>query len=108
MDTITFNEFAKLDIRTARITDVCEIDGADKLFKLTLDVGELGERTIAAGIKKWYKPKDLVGRQIIYLANLEPKIIRGVESKGMLLAAGDTEPVLLVPDKDVAPGTKIN
>lgn len=105
---ITFEEFQKLDIRIAKIVKVKEIEGADKLLKLTLDVGELGERIIAAGIKKWYEPKHLKGKLIVYLSNLEPKVLRGIESQGMLLAAGEDEAVLIFPDKKVSPGTKIH
>lgn len=107
MDTITYEDFQKLDIRVAKIIKVEEIEGADKLFKLTLDAGELGERTIAAGVKEWYKAKDLKGKLIVYLSNLEPRLLRGVESYGMLLAAGGQEAVLLTPEKGVTPGTKI-
>lgn len=104
---VTFEEFQKLDIRVAKIIKAEEIEVADHLLKLTLDAGELGERTIVAGIKKWYKQKDLEGKLILYLSNLEPRIIRGIESQGMLLAAGDNEPVLLVPEKVIMPGSKI-
>lgn len=118
MDTVDFVHFKRLDIRIARIVKAEEVEGADKLLKLTLDVGELGERTIAAGIKQWYKPEDLEGKLVPYLANLEPKELRGVKSKGMLIAAapsrktsdstaGEETAVLLHPDKDVAPGTKL-
>ncbi|QQS39197.1 methionine--tRNA ligase subunit beta [Candidatus Woesebacteria bacterium] len=104
---ITYEDFQKLDIRIATILQVEEIDGADKLLKLTLDAGDLGERTIAAGIKAWYKPEDLVGKQIVYLANLEPRMLKGVESQGMLLAAGGDEAVVIRPIKEVSPGVKI-
>lgn len=107
-NSITFEDFQKLDIRIAKIIKVEEIEGADKLYKLTLDVGDLGERVIVAGIKNWYKPEDLVDRLIVYLANLEPRILKGVKSQGMLLAADcDNEPVLIYPEKDVDPGTKL-
>lgn len=103
--TITFDEFTKLDLRVAKITTVEEIEGADKLLKITLDVGEeIGERTVAAGIKEYYSPEELVGKTVVYLANLEPRKIRGVVSQGMLMAAGDVEAKLLTPDGDAAPG----
>ena len=108
MTTISFKDFQKLDLRTAKIVKAEEIEGADHLVKLTLDVGGLGERVIAAGIKRWYKPEDLVGKTVVYLANLEPKVLRGVESQGMLIAAGEDEAVLLLPDKEVSPGTKVH
>ena len=111
--TINYDEFAKLDIRVAIITNVEEIAGADKLLKLTLDVGTiesggLGERIVAAGIKAWYKVDELVGREVIYLANLEPRMLRGVESRGMVLAAEtDVGAVLLAPSKTAPAGSII-
>jgi methionyl-tRNA synthetase len=81
---------------------------ADKLYLLEVDLGELGKRNLVAGIKEAYSKEELVGRRIIVVANLKPVKIRGVESKGMLLAADVSgKPVLLEPEKDVASGTKI-
>jgi len=105
---ITYDDFQRLDIRVATIVKVEEIDGADRLLKLTLDAGELGERVIASGIKEYYPEKKLVGRQIIYLANLEQRELKGVVSEGMLLAANDNKPVLLCADEAVTPGSKIS
>lgn len=108
---ITFDDFAKLDLRVAKIKNAELVEGADKLLKLTLDVGELGERVIASAIKPWYKSEKLVGRNIVYLANLESRVLRGVESQGMLLAAStedDSQVVLLAPHKKIAPGTRIH
>jgi methionine--tRNA ligase beta chain len=104
---ISYEDFAKLDLRIAKITAAEFVEGADKLLKLTLDVGELGERTIAAGIKQWYSPEELVGKLVPYLANLEPRQLRGVTSQGMLIAAGADEAILLQPDKETAPGTAL-
>lgn len=106
-DPISFDDFAKLDLRMAKITQAEEIEGADKLLKLTLDVGELGERTVASGIKEWYSPEMLIGKTIVYLANLEPRMLRGVESQGMIIAAGGDEAILLLPEKEVAAGTAV-
>jgi methionine--tRNA ligase beta chain len=105
--TVTYEDFVKLDIRIATIIAAEPIEGADKLLKITLEVGELGERTIAAGIKPWYSPEELIGKQVPYLANLAPRTLRGIESQGMLLAAGADEAILLHPDSKVAPGTAI-
>ncbi|PIR63079.1 MAG: methionine--tRNA ligase subunit beta [Candidatus Pacebacteria bacterium CG10_big_fil_rev_8_21_14_0_10_42_12] len=103
---ITYDDFSKLDMRVATILAAEPIEGADKLLKLTLDVGELGERTIAAGIKLWYEVDDLVGKQIVYLSNLEPRRLRGVESQGMLVAADDgSQAILLHPDRKLANGS---
>lgn len=107
-DLITYDDFAKLDIRMATVTKAEPVENADKLLKLTLDVGEeIGERVILAGIKAWYNPEDLVGKQIVFLANLEPREMRGVVSQGMMLAVGDDEAVLLHPAKTIKPGAKI-
>jgi len=104
-DEITYNDFTKLDLRVAKIISAEEIEGADKLLKITLDVGEeIGERTVAAGIKEWYLAEDLVGKTVVYLANLEPRKLRGVISQGMLIAAGEDTATLLKPDKDILPG----
>ncbi len=114
MPTITYNDFAKLDLRVATVKQAEMVPETDKLIKLTLDVGDeaeggLGERVIVSSIKPWYKPEELVGRQIIYLANLEPREIRGVVSQGMLLAAEkDDRLSLLALDNDqMKPGDKV-
>lgn len=106
-DLITYDDFSKLDIRIAKVLNAEPIEGADKLLKLTLDAGELGERTVASGIKQWYSPEDLVGKTVVYLANLQPRMLRGVESQGMIIAAGGDEAILLTPEKEVTPGTVI-
>lgn len=85
-NVIEFSDFEKVDLRVAEIKKVEEIEGADKLYKLTLNVGELGERVICAGIKQYYSMEDLEGMKIIIVANLAPRKLRGVESQGMLLA----------------------
>ena len=102
---IKYDEFEKVKLKVAEIKAVEDIEGADKLYKLTIDVGE--ERTIIAGIKSAYSKEELIGKQIIVVNNLEPAKIRGVESNGMLLAASDGEPVLLTIDKPVKNGSKI-
>ena len=104
-EEIQYDDFVKLDIRVAKIIAAEPIEGADKLLKITLDVGELGERTVAAGIKAWYSPEELVGKTVTYLANLAPRMLRGVESQGMLLAGGDETVALLAPEKALAPGS---
>lgn len=84
---VNFEDWAKLDLRVAEIKNVEEIPDADKLYKLSLDVGDLGKRTICAGIKKFYSKDELVGKKIIYFSNLKSRKMRGIESQGMLLAA---------------------
>jgi len=105
-----FSDWEKLDLRVAEIKKVEEIKGADKLYKLTLDVGELGERIICAGIKKYYSKDELIGKKIIYFSNLKPRILKGIESQGMLLAAstaGHEKVVLISPEKDIEVGSRI-
>lgn len=88
MAEATFEDFMKLKFRVAEIKKAEDIEGADKLFKITLDVGEeIGERTVCAGMKAYYKAEELVGRKVVYFANLKPRKMRGVLSEGMLLAA---------------------
>ncbi len=104
-DEIQYDDFAKLDLRVAKIIAAEEIEGADKLLKITLYVGEeIGERTVAAGIKQWYSPEDLVGKTVVYLANLAPRTLRGVVSQGMIVAAGSDTAILLKPESDAIPG----
>ena len=105
---IDINEFARLDLRTARITAAERVAGADKLLKLTIDLG--GEsRTLVAGIALRYQPEGLVGRMIVVVANLKPARLRGVLSEGMLLAATDPQgkPHLLTVEEEVAPGWRV-
>ncbi len=101
---VSFEDFLKLEIRIAKILKVEEVEEADRLYKITLDVGELGERVVVAGMKPFYSIEEMVGKLVPYLANLEPKEIRGVVSQGMIMAAGEKEAVLLHPDKDLKPG----
>ncbi|MPM24177.1 Methionine--tRNA ligase [bioreactor metagenome] len=104
---VTIDEFAKLDLRIAEIVACEPVEGADKLLKLSLKVGD-ESRTIASSIREWYNPEQLVGRKIIVVANLKPAVIRGVESKGMLLACdnSDTDCRLIFAD-DCEPGKKV-
>ena len=101
---ISFEDFIKLELRIAKIVRVEEVEGADKLYKITLDVGDFGERVVVAGMKPFYSTEEMVGKLVPYLANLEPKEIRGVMSQGMIMAAGETEASLMHPDKDLKPG----
>ena len=103
-------EFERLDLRIGRIKDAARIEGSKKLIKLEVDIGdEHGHnRQLVAGIADEYKPEELIGKLVPVLVNLEPKKLMGVESQGMLLAVSvDGKPVLLHPDKDVPPGSKV-
>lgn len=107
MEEISYEEFAKLDMRTARIEAAERIEGATKLLRLTVDIGS-EKRQVVAGIAEWYAPESLVGRTIVVLANLKPRAIRGVESKGMLLAADvEGKAMLLTTDQAVPVGAQV-
>lgn len=111
---ISYDDFAKLDLRVAKIISAEKVENADKLLKLTVDVGDIDEKTnlptvrqVISGISEFYSPEELVNKQIIVLTNLEPKTFRGQVSQGMLLAADGEKPVLLIPAEEISPGTKI-
>jgi methionine--tRNA ligase beta chain len=104
---IKFEEFQKIDLRVGKILEVKKVEGSEKPLKLIVDLGN-EKKQLVAGIAKYYKTEDLIGKEIVVIANLEPKKIMGIESQGMLLAADvDGEPVILIPEKEVPPGTKI-
>ena len=105
--TISYDDFAKLDLRVATVLAAREHPNADKLLLLQIDVGD-AQKQIVAGIRGHYKPEQLVGRQIIVVNNLQEAVIRGEESNGMLLAASDGDAVVLLrPDRDCPAGAAI-
>jgi methionyl-tRNA synthetase len=107
---ISFDDFAKLDIKIGTIVEVEPVPDTDKLLKLKVDVGEESHRQIISGIKHFFDDwTELKGKQAPFLTNLEPRTIRGLESQGMILAGGDEDTfTLLSPDKTVSPGTRIS
>ncbi|HUJ00241.1 MAG TPA: methionine--tRNA ligase [Usitatibacter sp.] len=106
-DTISIDDFGKLDLRVARIVEAELVADADKLLKLTLDIG-IESRTVFAGIRSAYTPKELVGKLTVMVANLAPRKMRFGESQGMVLAAGDGNAIyLLAPDSGAQPGMRI-
>jgi methionyl-tRNA synthetase len=108
-NSISIDDFLRVDLRVAKILNAELVAGADKLLKLTLDVGELGTRGVFAGIRAAYEPASLVGRLIVVVANLEPRKMRFGVSEGMMLAAGPggKEIFVLSPDSGAAPGMRI-
>ena len=106
VDPIGIEEFGKVDLRTAKILEAVRVEGADKLLKLQIEVGS-EKRQIVSGIAPWYTPEELVGRTILIVANLKPATIRGVESKGMLLAAKHGKDLKLVTVEGMPSGVKI-
>ena len=107
-DTITYDDFAKLDIRTGIVVECTKVPKADKLLLLKIDDG-LGGRTIVSGIAQHYKPEELVGKQICFIANLAPRQLKGVTSEGMILSAEDADGklVIVIPEASVKPGSEV-
>ncbi len=116
---ISYDDFAKLDIRIGTVIAAEIVPETDKLIKCTVDFGELGERIIVSGIAQWKRPEELIGKQLPYIVNLAPRTLRGVVSQGMLLAASPVRGiasngasdedgvVLLIPERSVPSGTKL-
>jgi methionyl-tRNA synthetase len=105
---IQYDDFAKLDIRIGKVIAAEKVPETDKLIKCTVDLGTLGERTIVSGIAEWKTPDELVGKELPYIVNLAPRMLKGVESRGMLLAASDAGGVaLLSAERALSPGTKL-
>ena len=104
-DTISFDDFTKMDIRTVTIVGAKKVEKADKLLELTVDLG-FEKRTVVSGIANHYKPDDIIGKEVLLLANLAPRKIRGVESKGMILMAENDqgELCLVSPNKPFGSG----
>lgn len=105
MNEIKFSDWGKIDLRVGTILEVKDHPNADKLYVLKVDIGE--EIQLVAGIKKSYSKEELIGKQIIMIANLEYSKIRGVESQGMLLAVGEEEISLLTVNKKVKNGERV-
>ena len=104
---ISISEFQKIDLRVGRVISAEKVEGASKLLKMCVDF-ENEQRTLVAGIKEFYNPEEVVGKNIVVVYNLAPAKIRGIESQGMLLAASNEEGVvLLTTDQDISPGSKI-
>jgi methionyl-tRNA synthetase len=109
-DLIDIDLFARVKLRTATILSVQLVPKSKKLYQIQVDVGELGQRQIVSGIAPYYTPEQLVGKQIVIVANLKPAKLMGVESNGMLLAASteaDGTLALLTPDKPIGSGARV-
>ena len=108
MSSASLDDFRKLELKTAKVLDVQEISGADKLWRLRVDMGS-ETKEIVAGIKLHYTRDDLLGRNIVVVNNLAPATIRGIESQGMLLAAkADSKLSILTLDRELPPGTPVS
>ena len=109
-DEIDIETFAKIKFRVATVESVEMVPKSKKLYQIQLDLGEHGKRQIVSGIAQHYTPEQLVGRQIVVVANLKPAKLMGVESHGMLLAAsteGDEVLAVLTPDKPITAGARV-
>ena len=104
---INIEDFIKVELRVGEVLTAEEIPGSDKLLKLSVDMGEESPRQVLSGIKQWYKPSQLIGKQFIFVANLEPRQMMGLESEGMILCAEGKKPIPLKPSQKVLPGAKI-
>ncbi|RLE86526.1 MAG: methionine--tRNA ligase subunit beta [Thermoprotei archaeon] len=107
MGEVSFEEFKRLDLRVGRIVAAERVKRARKLLLLKVDLG--GEtRQLVAGLAEYYDPSELIGKEVVVVANLKPKVIMGLVSQGMLLAAvEDGKPVLIIPEREVPPGTRV-
>ncbi|MFQ9314790.1 methionine--tRNA ligase [Dysgonomonas mossii] len=105
---VAFDDFSKLDLRVGKVLECVKVPKADKLLQFLIDDG-MGKRTIISGIAAWYKPEELVGKQVCFIANLEPRKLKGIESQGMILSVEDGQGnlSLITPSKDVEPGCQI-
>lgn len=102
---VSIQDFKKLEIRIGKVLACEKVEGADKLLKFEIDFGEF-KRQIVSGIAEFYKPEDLIGKEFPFIVNLEPRMIRGIESQGMIMAVDTGESVvLLTPDKEVPEGS---
>ena len=105
---MTIDEFQKMDLRVEKVLSVERVEGSEKLLKLSMDAGE--PKQIISGIAKAYAPEDLIGKEVVIIANLDPRMMMGLESQGMILAAhGENgEPIVLTVEREVPAGSKIS
>jgi len=117
MDQIKYDDFAKVEFMIGEIKEAIEVEGSEKLLRLRVDFGEENFRTVFSGIKKWYKPEDIVGKKTVFVTNITPRKIMGEESQAMIFAASAEAPAsqgepteivsLLLPDQDLPVGSKV-
>lgn len=110
---INYDDFSKIELKVGTVLEAEDIEGSEKLIKLKVDLGEdpaiAGPRQILAGMKQWYKPEDFIGKQVVIVVNLEPRIMMGLESQGMMLAAdSENGPVFLTVTKETPPGAEVS
>ncbi len=103
---ITIDDFAKIELRTAKVIEAEDVEWSKKLIKLKVRIGK-EEKTILAGIKEFYSPQELVGKIVVVVNNLQPKKVRDLVSEGMLLAVDGEKVVLVTPEKEVEDGLRV-
>jgi EMAP domain len=104
---VGIEDFSRIELRVGLVKSAERVQGSEKLIKLIVDLGPLGERQIVAGLGKWYPPEYFIGKYIIVVANLKPKRMMGLESRGMLLATDTDPPVIATVEKPVLPGSRL-
>lgn len=110
MDLIDYTDFAKVEFKIGEIREAVKVPESEKLIKMKVDFGDIGEKTVFSGIYKWYKPEELVGKKTVFVMNMKPKKIMGEISEAMIFAAesADDESVsILLLDKDLKNGTHV-
>mgnify|MGYP001809864389 FL=1 len=110
MDQIKYDDFAKVEFKIGEIKEAIEVEGSDKLLKLQVDFGEEKLRNVFSGIKKWYKPADLIDKKTVFVTNIIPRKIMGEESQAMIFGAEDDAMAnmsVLFLDKDLPVGSKV-
>ncbi len=109
-DTISFDDFAKIKLRVGRVIEASDHPNADKLIVLKVDLGD-EQRQICAGLRGHYEPAELIGKNLILVANLAPRMMRGLESQGMLLAASGSDKsqvIVVTTDSEIEPGSGVS
>lgn len=105
---INIEDFAKVEMMVGTVLQAEEVAGSEKLIKLTVDLGEEKPRIVLTGIKTWYQPEYFKDKQFVFVANLEPRPMMGLESQGMIMAVdGEDKPILLTVESKVNPGSKV-
>jgi methionine--tRNA ligase beta chain len=108
---VSYEDFAKLDLRVGTVKKCERKEGSEKLLRLTVDFGDDGEKNILSGIAQWYQPEEIMGKQYVFVINLEPRKLMGEESQGMILAANSDsigeKPILIEPQNTAISGTSI-
>ncbi len=110
MDQIKYDDFAKVEFLVGEIKEAIEVEGSEKLLRLQVDFGEENLRTVFSGIKKWYKPEEIVGKKTVFVTNITPRKIMGEESQAMIFGAEDENGEnmsMLLLDKDLPVGSKV-